>query len=429
MAKIMQIGNKMLSNKLKIKKGDDVIEFNNKPFFDVLDYLFYDSKDKFSVTVLRNGKPEVVKIVKDEDESLEWEFDESLDIIPYICHNDCIFCFVKQLPQNLRETLYIKDDDYRTSFINGSYITCTNLKDYEIERIINYKLSPIYISVHSTDYALRNYILGIKKSLDIMQLMKKFVDKGIKIHTQIVMVEGVNDGDQLLKSLKDLKSLGENLCSVAVVPVGLTNHRDGLCKIEKITKGCANLTIDVVEKFYKEEKEFCYAADEMYQIAERDVPPAEYYQEFEQIENGVGLISKFLQDVKEELEFVPHIAKHNKSLALITGVAGFNSIEKAVKLVKSQVKGLNVNIYRIVNNFFGDNVTVSGLITASDIIKAIDGKNIEDVVVIPNVMLREFEEVFLDDMTVEALSKKLNRKIIVSGSDGSSFVNTLIFGE
>ena len=328
------------------------------------------------------------------------------------------FCFVDQLPKGLRESLYIKDDDYRLSFISGTYITCTNLSEKDIQRIIDYKLSPLYISVHATDDKIRKLMLGIEKSPPLEPIIKRFVCAGITIHAQIVAVAGINDKETLEKSLLDLYEMGVK--SVAVVPVGLTLHREGLCGIKPLTANDALGIIETVEKFYQSHKYFCFVSDEMYQIAGMETKDYDYYGDFEQIENGVGLTAKFLYEINESLEFAPK--RLNKSIGIITGKSGEKCLLKIKEILESRIERLKINIYAVENNFFGKTVTVAGLITATDIIKHFDQKNIgEDMLIIPAAMLKEFEDVFLDGVSVRTLKKKLNKKITVSPVTGKVF--------
>ncbi len=407
----------------KIKIGENVTKFDGRAFVDILDYIFADSKSEGKITVIDTQGERVIEYKKqDENVSLGLEFDENVEITAKECHNNCIFCFVRQLPENLRETLYVKDDDYRLSFISGCYITCTNLSEADIQRIIDYKLSPLYISVHATDEEVRKFMLGIKRTPNQMDIIKRLIEGGIKIHTQIVLVGGVNDGEVLKKSLNDLYN--SKVSSVAVVPVGLTKWRQGLHNIEPLTKEQANEAIEVVEDFYKSHEYFCYCSDEMYQIANKELPDEDYYGNYDQIENGVGLIAKFLGEVRQSLDLLPKdIYKNKRKVGVFTGISGENTIKKARELVKAKFPNISLNIYPVRNKFFGETVTVTGLVTATDIINNYkDTKFNENYLMIPSVMLREFQTVFLDNMSVKELSKALKKKIIVTSPTGSGFL-------
>ena len=425
MAKVVDISKDSILRGL-IKVGDEILSFSGNDFIDLIDYTYAEDQDSGEILVKRKNKEFIVEYEKDVDETLGLEFDNSVEIVPRECCNNCIFCFVQQLPDGMRDTLYVKDDDYRLSFISGSFITCTNLRQKDIDRIIKYKLSPLYISVHATDQDVRLKLLGIKKSINQLELLKKFVDNGIKIHTQIVMVPDINDGEILIKSLNDLYEIGASTC--AVVPVGLTEHREGKYKIRQVNEQDAIKAIEIVEKFYNEHPGFCYCADEMYQIAKKETPSFEYYGAFEQIENGVGLIAKFYSEVNEALNFGPDTLK-NTSIGLVTGVSGYPIMEKTKEMILTKYPNLNINVYEIFNDYFGRSVTVTGLVTATDIIKQISDKvKKDDFIIIPSVMLKEFEPIFLDGLTVEDLSIKLNKRILIDDCSGDSLVNTIIEG-
>ena len=428
MAKIKRVIKNSILKGL-VQKGDEVTHFCGRPFIDVLDYIYADSLDEGDITIIRCGQISKIHFKKETQmDTLGLEFDESIEIKPKECCNNCIFCFVQQLPEGLRDTLYIKDDDYRLSFISGSYITCTNLREKDIQRIIDYKLSPLYVSVHATDEDVRKHLLGIKKCTNQIEILKKLINNEIIIHAQIVIVGGINDGNVLKKSLFDLFEIGVK--TVAVVPVGITEHRIGKCQILPLTKEQASDIIDITEEFYRTHIGFSYCSDEMYQIAGREVRDAEYYGAYEQIENGVGLITKFL----DELEFalinnVVYNKKIKKEIGVFTGVSGRETMEKAREIIAKQYPEVKINLYVVKNDFFGRTVTVTGLVTATDIIKQY-GNNLftEKYLIIPKVMLKEFEDVFLDGITLKTLSKKLRKKIIVSACTGESFYKTVIKG-
>lgn len=423
MAKIVNILDGSVAEGL-VQRGEDIVSFNGRPFLDILDYIYADSLGKVTLKVIDiKGETREVDINKQSDfYTMGLEFDDSIEINAKECHNNCIFCFINQLPKNLRETLYVKDDDYRLSFISGSYITCTNLEEKDLERIISYKLSPLYISVHATDSEVRKTMLGIKKDYNQLEIIKRLTDNGITIHAQIVLVGGVNDGDILKKSLDDL--LNANVATVAIVPVGLTKHRKDLPSISPLTSKQAKDAIKIVEEFYKENEYFSYCSDEMYQIAKLEVPPYDYYGGFQQIENGVGLIAKFLYEFNEAMEFAPSTITNK--VGVFTGLSGVSTMEKVKEIIENNWGNAVFNIYPVKNTFFGETVTVTGLVTATDIIKSYGKKNFkEDFLIIPSVMLKEFETVFLDNKSVDDLSKALKKKIIVCPNDGDSLLNAI----
>ena len=408
-----------------IEKGDEILSFNDRDFSDILDYIYADGLTEGVLRV--KGTEKTIPYQKDDEaDTLGLEFDESVEITPRECCNNCIFCFVQQLPGGMRDTLYVKDDDYRLSFISGSYITCTNLREKDLERIISYKLSPLYISVHATDEDVRHFMLGIKRSAPILDILKRLVENGIEVHTQIVVVGGVNDGEVLRKTLDELWEVGAK--TVAIVPVGLTGHREGKYDISPLSKAQASDIIRMAEDFYQKHPGFCYCADEMYQIADKDVPGASYYGAYEQIENGVGLIAKFRDELKTEADQYKKKKLHRK-VGIYTGVSGEKSMLEAKKILEEKFPGLSINVHVVYNDFFGRSVTVSGLVTATDIIKQYgDVKTDEDFLMIPAVMLKEFENVFLDGMSLSALRKRMGKKILVAKCTGDDFVRVILTG-
>lgn len=430
MAKIIRADLYGLARRAGIKKGEEILAFDGKPFVDILDYVYADGQNSTVLTVKGiNGEERDVKITKKDGYStLGLEFDESVELTPKTCCNKCMFCFVDQLPKGLRPTLNIKDDDYRLSFVSGCYVTCTNFREEDIARIIEYKLSPLYVSVHATDHQIQCKLLGVKRARNQLELLKRLTAAGIKINAQIVLVPDVNDKDVLKKSLEDLHSLGENLLSVAVVPVGLTRHREGLPTIRPVGKEDALDAIKMTEEFYNQYPFFAFCSDEMYERAELPVKPYDYYGSFTQIENGVGLVAKFLYEVENALENAP--TKLNKRIAVITGYSGYNTMVAAGELIQKKWRKVKTDVYKIKNHFFGESVTVTGLVTAGDIIKETEGVDfsVYDEVLLPSVMLKEFETVFLDDMTLEQLEQKLMRKLTVIPVDGDCFVDTVIYG-
>lgn len=432
MAKIIHVEYGGLARAAGIKKGEEIVAIDGKKFADLLDYAYADGQNTCTLTVKdKKGGLRDVKIAKESDyDIIGLEFDESVEVRPRSCCNRCKFCFVDQLPRGMRDTLYVKDDDYRMSFTCGSYITGTNLTEKDIQRIIEYKLSPLYVSVHATDEAVRRELVGIRGSaMPIMDFLRKLTCAGIKVNTQVVLCPGHNDGAVLEKTLDDLWSLGENITSLAVVPVGLTGHREGLAELRLLTKEEAGRAIDLVENYYEKHPGFCFCSDEMYLQAGRDVKDDAYYGDYDQIENGVGLVTKFIEEVKTALEGAP--GKLSKRIAFITGEAGMYAMERVAALLKEKWRKLKIDLYPVKNEFFGTSVTVSGLVTGGDIIRQLKDKPLADYdhVILPSVMLKEFDTVFLDGVSLEELQEKLGCKVLVSAVDGDCLVDTVVFGE
>jgi len=408
-----------LAIKQGFKLGDDIVSIGGYKVIDELDFLYYDNESKFDVELIREGKEIKIKVSKKPFDSLGFEFDYEMK--PYVCKNHCLFCFVDQLPKGMRETLYVKDDDYRYSFMCGSYVTMTNVTDEELDRIIRLKLSPLYISVHAWDDDVRQFLVKNPNTKKLKDQMRKLNDAGIKMHTQLVVCPGINDGKVLVDSINGLHEL-ENVISCAVVPVGLTGHRGSLADIKPVDVDNAKETIKLVEDLHKKYEGFCYCADEYYVKAGVDVKDYFYYGAFDQIENGVGLLATF----KDNLEYQLENAKDkdvNKSIGFITGASFAPILREQLRAVEERFN-IKATVYGIENNFFGKSVTVAGLITARDILEQVDGKH--DFYVLPDNMLREFTDTFLDNYKVKDVEEKLGAKIIIVAHDGSDILNKII---
>lgn len=402
-----------LAKRSGLRLGDEIVRIEGYPMLDELDYLYYDNERKFRVDILRDGKARSVRISKKEGESLGLEFD--CEMKPKVCRNHCIFCFVDQLPKGMRESLYVKDDDYRYSFMCGSYVTMTNVSDEDMQRIIRLKLSPLYISVHAFDDEVRTFMLKNPNTKKLIDQMRTLGKHGIKMHTQLVVVPGVNDGKVLEESIRGLRSI-EGVETVAVVPVGLTGHRDTLSQLPSVDKADAQLTIKLVEALNEEYGGFCWCSDEYYIKAEMSVRDYTYYGAFDQIENGVGLLADFDDNFEYALSEMQELSI-DKKVDMITGVSFAPILCERVKMLESKL-GIRCCVHAIINNFFGNSVTVAGLVTAGDIIAQLKG-NEADAYVIPDNMLREFTDTFLDNVTVAQLEKELGAPVIVVSHNGS----------
>ena len=344
-----------------------------------------------------------------------------------VCSNKCIFCFVDQMPRGMRRTLYVKDDDTRMSFLYGNFITLTNLTDDEINRIIKYKISPIKVSVHTTDKELRKYMMGNEKDMDIMVYLKKLIDAGITVDCQIVLVRDVNDGQQLNKTIRDLSSLHPGLRSVAVVPVGLTKFRDRLTELRPFDKdsaiGVVEQVTNIQNELYKSlDTRFIFIADEFYINGGMGFPSYEEYEDFDQLENGIGMCRLFKQQVEDLLDEYEGRKPVAEEITLVTGVAAYNLIEELAQKIMEKLP-LKINVVKIINSFFGERITVSGLTTGKDIIDQLKGKNYKNII-IPNNMIND-NNVMLDDLTIEDLEKELNAEIAVCDVDGEALLNLI----
>lgn len=412
-----------------LKKGDVITAFDGKKAEDMLDVAYYDCQENFSVTVSRGGNLLTFDVVKPAEIGLGLNFADSSYVEPRHCANKCKFCFVDQLPKGKRPTLYVKDDDWRLSFVSGNYVTLTNLSQSDVSRILERKYSPLYVSVHATNDDVRRDLLGNPSACEIMPLLRKFAVAGIKMQTQIVMCPGLNDGEVLKQSLADLFSLYPAVESVAVVPVGLTCYRQGLTEIAPVTKQIACDTLDLVtafdnDCFAKNGEHFAFCSDEMYVVAERDFPPYEFYGDFNQIENGVGIVADFTDKFGEALSSAKRV--RNKSFTVVTGVSASKVVNDQINLLKSKFPSAKVNVLTVENGFFGPSVTVSGLLVGADVATAVqnfDGAG--DVILLPRVMLREIADVFLDDMTLKQFKKIVNKKVQIT-RDGYELVSAIL---
>lgn len=423
-----------------VEPGDILRKINHHKIKDIFDYRFY-SAEECVLLEMETAAGEIydVEIEKDPYEDLGIEFENPLLDRDRGCANRCIFCFIDQLPPNMRETMYFKDDDTRLSFLTGNYVTLTNVGYRELERLVKYKMSPINLSVHTTNPKLRCFMLGNKKAGDIMEKARFLADGGIQLNGQIVLVPDVNDGAELERTVRDLMTLSDQMVSVSVVPIGITKYREGLYPARAFTEEECRKVIRFVEGVQKEARKtlgrnFLYAADEFYITAGENFPSSESYDDFPQLENGVGMCSllessvqTFLQEQKQNLK--RHFTGEKKiSVSIATGKAAYAIIKELAAAVTAEFPHVTVTVYEIINCFFGENVTVSGLITGGDLRSQLADKQLGDVLLIPQNMLRAGEPVFLDDVTLDALSADLGIRICPIGEAGADFVLGILSG-
>ncbi len=414
-----------------LRAGDTLISIDNNEIMDVLDYRFYQNNPKVSLEFLDSkGKIRTKNIKKKEFEELGLEFETYLMDKKHSCKNKCVFCFIDQLPKGMRESLYFKDDDSRLSFLFGNYITLTNITEHEVERIIKMHISPINISVHTTNPELRVKMMKNKNAGHVLEIMKRFNDAGIKINCQMVLVPGYNDGEELRRTLSDLSALQNAEC-IAAVPVGLTGHREGLEKIEPFSKENAAKTIEIIDEFgemciekYGERR--IYAADEFYILAEKELPDAHYYGDFLQLENGVGLVPLLIDEAEKAIRDTEYALESSRKITLVTGEAAYPFITQIVDKTASKWDNLDCSVRMIKNNFFGGEITVAGLVTATDIKDQLKGLDLGEELLIPSVMLRDGGDMFLDSITVEELSEALNVKITPVDNDGYILIDKIL---
>ena len=426
---IKAVDKKSPAAKAGIKSGDTLVSLNGNVIMDVLDYRFYQNNEKIVAEIINaKGKVKKVKIKKGEYDEIGLIFDTYLMDDKRSCKNKCIFCFIDQLPKGMRESLYFKDDDSRLSFLFGNYITLTNITEHEIERIINMHISPINISVHTTNPELRVKMMTNKNAGKVLDVMRRFNDAGIKMNSQLVLCPGYNDGDELRRSLNDLLNL-ENMECIAAVPVGLTKYREGLASLEPFNKETASQVLDIIDEYAeKSVKKYgdrrIYGSDEFYLLSGRKIPDAEFYGDFLQLENGVGLWSLLKSEAIDAISDIDNISS-SRHVSIATGVAAYPLLREIADMCEQRCTGLKCDVFAIKNDFFGEKITVAGLITATDIYNQLKNENLGDTLFIPSSMLRAEGDMFLDSITVNELSDKLGVNIVPINNDGYALVNAI----
>lgn len=412
-----------------ILPADILVSINNQEINDILDYMFYAAETSVNIEILRNGEKLNFNIRKDEYDDIGIESETFLMDSKQSCHNKCVFCFIDQMPPNMRETLYFKDDDARLSFLQGNYVTLTNLEQSDIDRIIKMKLN-INVSVHTTNPELRSKMMHNRFAGEKLKYIYQLAGSGIKLNCQIVCCPELNDGDELRRTLKDLGGLMPNISSIAVVPVGLTKFRDGLFPLKTFTPEKAAETIDIISEFQEVFLEkfgtrTVFPSDEFFIIAGRPFPPVEYYEDFQQYENGVGMVRSLTDEFEKALE----IAEWNggkRHVSIATGYSIYETMQSLAETAEKYFPLLKCDVHRIRNDFFGETITVTGLITGQDLIAQLKGKNLGDNLIISNSMLMRDHEIFLDDMTVGDAEKALNVKIIYTSNDGYELLDAIM---
>lgn len=423
-----------IASEMDIVSGDAVLMINNHEIEDIFDYQYLINDEYIELLVRKkNGDEWLLEIEKDYDEDLGIEFENSLMDNYKSCHNKCIFCFIDQNPKGMRDTIYFKDDDSRLSFLQGNYITLTNMKDKDVERIINYHLAPINISVHSTNPKLRCKMLNNRFAGNIMDNIKKFYDANIPMNGQIVLCKGINDGEELKRTISDLLTFAPVMESLSVVPVGLSDYRDGLFELEPFTSDDAKEVIGIIEDFQKKSfaqfgNHFVHASDEWYINAGMDFPEADRYDGYIQLENGVGMMRLLFEEFTEELDSLEGDNRVYEA-SVITGVLAYDSIKKLADMINGKFPNVKINVYRIINDFFGHKITVTGLLTGGDIINQLKGKTLGNRLLIPNNVLKADEDIFLDDVTLKELEQALQVEVYIVKSNGADFVHGIIGGK
>lgn len=421
-----------IAQELGIEIGDKLLCINGKEIKDVFDYYYQVKSEELVILIEKtDGEQWELEIEKDEDEDLGFIFDEGLMDQYRSCRNRCIFCFIDQMPPGMRETLYFKDDDARLSFLQGNYITLTNMSKEDLDRILFYKLSPINISIHTTNPELRCRMLNNRFAGEALKKLDYLYQGHIEMNSQVVLCKGYNDGLELERTIEELSKRLPYMKSLSVVPVGLTKYRENLENLEKFTKEEAKSVLNIVEKWQKKlvkqyNTRFVYASDEWYFLAQSPIPLAEEYEGYGQIENGVGMVRSFLEEVKEYLTQLFPLEDKKRTISLATGLLAAPVLEEVLNKIKQVNKELTYFLYPIKNEFFGTNITVAGLLTGQDLIHQLQTKELGEELLLPDVLLRNGENVLLDDLTVDDLEKALQVKIKIVPSDGASFVKCVL---
>lgn len=427
-----------IAEEFELAPGDRLISINGHEIEDIFDYQFYAEDTYIEILIEKpDGEQWILEIDKEEDEDLGIEFDNGLMDEYRSCHNKCIFCFIDQMPKGMRDTLYFKDDDSRLSFLQGNYVTLTNMSDHDLDRIIQYHLSPINISFQTMNPELRCKMLNNRFAGEALKKVDRLNEAGIEMNGQIVLCKGVNDGEELAFSIREMMRYIPNLQSVSVVPVGLSKYRDGLFPLEPFTREDAREVLSTIhhyqnESYQKYGNHFIHASDEWYILAGEELPQEENYDGYLQLENGVGmmrlLLNEFEEAVKELQEKISAgtLDFSSREISMATARLAYPFIRDMAARMMEMVPGLMIHVYEIRNDFFGEMITVSGLLTGQDLIAQLTGRELGEALYLPQNVLRSGEEVFLDDVTVTEMEKALQVKVDIIKSSGRDFVNAVL---
>ncbi len=431
--KIFDVTTGSHADKAGIKKGETLLSINSNEIVDVLDYRFYQVNRKLTLEVEdENKNVRTIEMTKGEYEEIGLEFETYLMDKQHSCRNKCIFCFIDQLPKGMRESLYFKDDDSRLSFLFGNYITLTNITEHEIDRIIKMHISPINVSVHTTNPELRCKMMNNRFAGDTLKYLKRFADAGITLNCQIVSCPGINDGDELVRTLTDLEALGVNM--TAIVPVGLTRYRENLYPLVPYNKETAGQTIDIIEKMgdecvKKHGRRIFFPGDEFYLLAEREIPSPEFYEDFSALEDGIGMIAYLTDDVGWKLEELDADENLCHKVTIACGEGVFPYMKRIMSMINEKFPNITINTRAIKNNFFGGGVNVSGLVTGGDLIDQLRGDDLGDRLIIPSSMLRFENDLFLDDVSTDDVERELGVTLVPVNNNGNDLVEAVIAGK
>ena len=431
--KIFDVTTGSHADKAGIKKGETLLSINSNEIVDVLDYRFYQVNRKLTLEVADEDKNvRTIEMTKGEYEEIGLEFETYLMDKQHSCRNKCIFCFIDQLPKGMRESLYFKDDDSRLSFLFGNYITLTNITEHEIDRIIKMHISPINVSVHTTNPELRCKMMNNRFAGDTLKYLKRFADAGITLNCQIVSCPGINDGDELVRTLTDLEKLGVNM--TAIVPVGLTRYRENLYPLVPYNKETAGQTIDIIEKMgdecvKKHGRRIFFPGDEFYLLAEREIPSPEFYEDFSALEDGIGMIAYLTDDVGWKLEELDADESLCHKVTIACGEGVFPYMKRIMSMINEKFPNITINTRAIKNNFFGGGVNVSGLVTGGDLIDQLRDDDIGDRLIITSSMLRFENDLFLDDVSTDDVERELGVTLVPVNNNGNELVEAVIAGK
>ncbi len=417
-----------------VQAGETLVAINGNTIMDVLDFRFYETDSRLTLTISNaEGKERQVHIRKGQYESLGLEFETYLMDRQHSCRNKCVFCFIDQLPKGMRESLYFKDDDSRLSFLFGNYITLTNLSEHEISRIIKMHISPINVSVHTTNPELRCKMMGNRFAGDSLRHLMRFAEAGVHLNAQLVLCPGINDGPELERTLNDLFALGENLQSIACVPVGLTRYRDSLYPLQPYTRETAEQTLQQIEAFgetFLRERgsRVVYASDEFYLMAGRPIPQPEFYEDFAQLENGVGLLSSLREEFQFALEDAEEegFPQKERKVTMVTGEGAYPFLNRMLDELRGKCDTIECNLVPVRNDFFGGGVNVAGLLTGQDVLAQLKGRDLGEELLIPSVMLRQQGDVFLDDLSPADLEKAFGVPVHPVHNDGQQMLDAIL---
>lgn len=434
--KITSVEPNSLGEELGIEVGDYLVSINDTPVKDIIDYKFLMNDEYIEVEIEKSdGEVWILEADKDIQEDLGVDFESSIMDKAKSCSNKCIFCFIDQLPGGMRDTLYFKDDDSRLSFLQGNFVTLTNMKEEDIDRIISYRISPINVSVHTTDPELRVQMLNNRFAGNLYDRLKRLAEAEIEINAQIVVVPGINNGEELKRTVEDLYKLYPSVQNVAAVPIGITKHRKGLKELEIFNKDTARKEIEdlkkLQQKYIKEiGAPFVRLSDEFYVLAEMDLPSEDFYGEYDQLEDGIGMITLFRKYIKDSLNYLSN--KNKGSFTISSGVSAYKELLWASEVIKEANPNIILDVYEIKNYFFGETITVAGLLTGKDIIEQLKGKIKTDYLILSSNMFRKGyelsnskEQIMLDDMKIIDIEKALNIKVIVVDYTGEDLIDKI----